>query len=395
MSKILILTVDGGGIKGIIPSYFLEQLESASAMGLPCYQIFDIIGGTSTGGIIATALTSPLLSNGTEVVEPMTASDIFAMYKNNGDKIFVSQEFADFKYVSLYYGDDGNGNGIEPYLQSIYQSYSLNDAKNNMEQVLQGRTKHVFTTSYTINSSGGVVNKPQKGSDYGPYLFNWLDASNPSDDYLVWEAARATSAAPTFFPVANLGGGQGANSQANERWALDGGVMSNNPAIWAISEAFRTQLVSSLSDIVLVSLGTGTYPGGAGLVTAHQGDPDPDNGNWGEAPWLASDLYDLTGVENGDGAIIKIITEAVQLVSSQQILGLESSGLSYYRLEPTITQAQSQMDNISKSNVDSLIQTATDYLNGTEGSAIFTAIVNELTSIIDSNSEVASKKQLQ
>ncbi|SHM77122.1 patatin-like phospholipase family protein [Flavobacterium chilense] len=372
MSKILILTIDGGGIKGILPSYFLEQLESA--MGMSCYQIFDIVGGTSTGGIIATGLTSPM-----DNIYPMSAASILDIYKKNGDKIFVSQEFSDLKYVSLYYGDDGNGNGIEPYLQEIYGSSSLSNAKQNMAENLNGKTKHVFTTSYTINSSGGVIANPQKGSDYGPYLFNWRDASvSASDDYFVWEAARATSAAPTYFPVANVGGAQGANSEANQRWVVDGGVMSNNPAIWAISEAFRTQLVSSLSDIVLVSLGTGSYPGGAGLVTTRQGDLDPDNGNWGDAPWLASDLYDLEGVENGDGAIIKIITEAVQLVSNQQIIGLQNSGLSYYRLEPTISQAQSQMDNIQQSNIESLINTAKDYLDSVEGSTIFNQIVEEL-----------------
>nr|WP_199002111.1 patatin-like phospholipase family protein [Flavobacterium sp. ASV13] len=372
MSKILILTIDGGGIKGILPSYFLEQLESA--MGMSCYQIFDIVGGTSTGGIIATGLTSPM-----DNIYPMSAASILDIYKKNGDKIFVSQEFSDLKYVSLYYGDDGNGNGIEPYLQDIYGSSSLSNAKQNMEENLNGKTKHVFTTSYTINSSGGVIANPQKGSDYGPYLFNWKDASaSASDDYFVWEAARATSAAPTYFPVANVGGAQGANSEANQRWVVDGGVMSNNPAIWAISEAFRTQLVSSLSDIVLVSLGTGSYPGGAGLVTTRQGDLDPDNGNWGDAPWLASDLYDLEGVENGDGAIIKIITEAVQLVSNQQITGLQNSGLSYYRLEPTISQAQSKMDNIQQSNIESLIKTAKDYLDSVEGGTIFNQIVEEL-----------------
>ncbi|WP_428232585.1 patatin-like phospholipase family protein [Flavobacterium sp.] len=374
MSKILILAVDGGGIKGIIPSYFLTQLEST--MGLPCYQIFDIIGGTSTGGIIATALTSPI----NETV-PLTASEVLRIYSTDGDKIFVSQEFEELKYVSHYYGDDGKGNGIEPYLQSTYLWSSLNDAKNNMKEVLNGRTKHVFTTSYTINSNGGIINNPQKGSDYGPYLFNWLDASDyPSDDYYVWEAARATSAAPTYFPVAHVGGNQGPNSAANERWALDGGVMSNNPAIWSISEAFRTGLASSLSDIVLVSLGTGSYPAGAGLVTVDQGGLDPDNGNWGVAPWMASDLDDLAGIENGDAAIIKIITEAVQLVSSQQLIGLTNSGLSYYRLEPPIAQAQSQMDNVDPSNVESLITSASDYLNSPEGSSIFEQIVNELTS---------------
>lgn len=379
MAKIVILTVDGGGIKGIVPSYFLAQIENV--LGKYCYQMFDIIGGTSTGGIIATALTSPV--NGSL---PMTAKEVLSIYTTDGDQIFVSQKDADLDNVALYYGDNGSGKGIEPYLQKKYQSTTLNGAKTNMKNKLVGRTKHVFTTSYTINSSGNAILNPVLGQDYGPYLFNWYDASKVSietgeypDNYKVWEAARATSAAPTYFPVAYLGGGQGANSPANERWALDGGVMSNNPAVWAISEAFRTGIAKFLSDIVVISLGTGSYSCGAGLVTSDQGFPDPDNGNWGYLPWVTGDLEDLSGTDNGRGAIVNIITESVQLVSNQQLAGLTYSGLSYYRLEPQITRDQSKMDNIHKGNIESLTKTATDYISkGGDGYTTFQEIISVL-----------------
>ncbi|GAA3767687.1 patatin-like phospholipase family protein [Flavobacterium ginsengiterrae] len=370
MSKIIILTVDGGGIKGIIPSYFLWQIEAA--LNKSCYKMFDIIGGTSTGGIIATALSSPI--NGTQ---PYTANEIYNIYTSDGSQIFVSQDSIIPDYYALYYANDGNGNGVECFLQQKYGTYSLNDARQNMQNLPDSRTKHVFTTCYTVNSSGNNIPNPTLGRDYGPYLFNWYDAVKPENDYLVWEAARATSAAPTYFPVAKLGGGNAPNSSANERWALDGGVMSNNPAVWAVSEAFRTGLASQLSDIILISLGTGSYPSGAGLVTDQTKISDPDYGNWGFTPWLVSDLDDLSGTENGRGAIVNIITESVQLVSSQQLSGLQNSGLTYFRLEPSITREQSKMDNISQSNVDSLIDTATNYLNN-DGNAVFQQIINTL-----------------
>lgn len=371
MNKVIILTIDGGGIKGIIPAYFLQELESQ--LNKSCYEIFDMIGGTSTGGIIATGLTSPI-QNG----QPFTASEVFNIYQNDGSKIFVSQFSAD-DYAE-YYGDDGNGNGIEPFLQQQFGTPTLSEAQANMQK-LGGRTKHVFTTSYTINSNGNAIPNPVIGKDYGPYLFNWKDAANAADDYKVWEAARATSAAPTYFPVANVGGGQNANSNASERWALDGGVMSNNPTVWAVAEAFRTGMAKTLSDIVIISLGTGTYPCGAGLVTADQGGLDPDNGNWGVGPWAVSNLDDLSGNENGRGAIINIITESVQMVSDQQITSMTASGLTYYRLEPTILQDQSKMDNIDQSNIDSLIVTATDYLNG-DGQQKFNDIVSLLKTLL-------------
>lgn len=372
MSKIVILTVDGGGIKGIIPAYILQELENR--LDKSCYELFDIVGGTSTGGIIATGLTSPVKGN-----MPFKASDILAIYQNDGTKIFVPQSDILRDDYAQYFGDDGNGNGIEPYLQLQFGTPTLSAAQANMKN-LGGRTKHVFTTSYTINSSGNAISDPVIGKDYGPYLFNWKDAVNAADDYKVWEAARATSAAPTYFPVANVGGGQNANSNANERWVLDGGVMSNNPTVWAVAEAFRTGLAKSLSDIVIVSLGTGTYSAGAGLVTIDQGLPDPDNGNWGVGPWAVSNLDDLSGTENGRGAIINIMMESVQMVSDQQIKSLTTAGLTYYRLEPNIAQDQSKMDNIDPANVDSLIATATDYLNG-DGQNAFNQVVALLSAL--------------
>lgn len=372
MAKTIILAVDGGGIKGVIPAYILSQLEKG--LNKHCYQLFDMVGGTSTGGIIACALTSPIITNNNQ---PMTAQQVLGMYSTKGSQIFVSQGSGDD--YALYYGDDGSGNGIEPYLQSLLGSVRLQDAAVYMNR-LGGKTKHMFTTCYTVNSSGNAIAQPVAGQDYGPYLFNWFDArKNTGDNYAVWEAARGTSAAPTYFPVAQVGGGTAPRSAASPRWVVDGGVMSNNPAIWAISEAFRIGLATTLNDLVVISLGTGTYVGGAGLVTTHQGYPDPDNGNWGYYPWVGSDLKNLNGVENGRGAIINIITESVQLVSGKQMLAFANSGLQYFRLEPTISQSQSQMDNINPANIQSLLNTAKAYIGtGGAGYATFQAVLSAL-----------------
>lgn len=373
MSKIIILTVDGGGIKGVIPAYILNQLESD--IGKSCYQLFDIMGGTSTGGIITAALTTP--PPGSTNGMPLTAGEVLGIYQNDGASIFVPQgwEIDDVLYAEYYASNDGVG--IEPYLQGKVGLTTLSAAKSNMQNI-NGRTSHVFMTSYTINSNGGTISNPVEGVDYGPYLFNWYDAAlNTSDDYCVWEAARSTSAAPTYFPVADVGGGVSPNSSANQRWGVDGGVMSNDPAVWAISEAIRTGLATALSDIVMISLGTGTYPSGAGLITASQGGTVPNMGNWGTFPWLGSELYDLSGSENGSGALINIITESVQLVSDMQIRALKNAGLTYYRLEPVITQEQTQMDNIDPSNIESLINTTYQYLQG-DGQATYTQVLKAL-----------------
>jgi patatin-like phospholipase/acyl hydrolase len=265
-----ILAIDGGGIRGVIPAYILQQLEAA--LGKPIYQCFDVIAGTSTGGLIALALTTPTASG----QEPLTASDVLNLYLNDEDDIFVYQSSGDFM-DSKYYGTDTATtppSGIQPWLQNILgSSLTLSQAQQQLASLGNPIPSQVLTTCYTINGAQGVA--------YAPYLFNWVDAvkaPNGPDDYYVWEAARCTSAAPTYFPVANVGNGAPGGSQATNRWAADGGVTANNPALYALAAGFALGLCSNLSDVLIVSLDTGLY--GAGIKIT-------SSGNWGLMEWSA------------------------------------------------------------------------------------------------------------
>ncbi|HSC37940.1 MAG TPA: patatin-like phospholipase family protein, partial [Chitinophagaceae bacterium] len=233
-NSILILAIDGGGIRGIIPAYILTAIEAK--LGKPCYRLFDMIGGTSTGGIIAAGLTTPQPGNNTP---PFSAQQLFNIYTNDGGKIFVPQN-CKVAYCATYFADDGNGNGIEPYLQqTVGATTSLATTAKKTSMLPGARVKHMFTTGYAVNSTDKSPQDPIRGVDYGPYLFNWYDAvRKPADNYYVWEAARGTSAAPVYFPIAHVGGSSSPRSGAAERWIIDGGTMSNNPAVWSLSEAF-------------------------------------------------------------------------------------------------------------------------------------------------------------
>ncbi|MEL6809875.1 MAG: patatin-like phospholipase family protein [Bacteroidota bacterium] len=371
-SKVIVLAVDGGGIKGVIPATFLQAIEKQA--GKQSYQSYDVIGGTSTGGIISVALTSPDTTK-----KPFTADEIVNIYKNDGDKIFVAQGCT-VELCAKYYSDNGSGQGIEPYLQSVVGSgTSLTDNYTYLQSQPGARVKQLFTTSYIVNSTGNVVSNPTLGTDYGPYLFNWYDANNSSnDDYYLWEAARGTSAAPTYFPVAQVGGSSGSRSASPQKWVVDGGMMSNDPAVWGVTEALRTGLAKSLDDIIVVSLGTGVYPGNAGVgIHNNAGGLFPDNGNWSTTPWVISSMYDLEGVQNDRGTIVNVILDAVQLVTNSQLEAMQRGGLTYYRLEPSLTKAQSNMDDINPANIQSLITSANNYLSG-DGAATLAKIVSAL-----------------
>lgn len=376
-AKTIILAIDGGGIKGVIPATFIQHIESV--LGKPSYQLFDIIGGTSTGGIISAALTTPRENTG----KPYTASELVDIYRNDGKKIFLAQD-CKIEQCAIYFADNGNGSGIEPYMRKMYgHDVSLLNSHNKMQSLPGNRVKHMFTTSYIVNDSHKKVSIPVRGKDFGPYLFNWFDAVNrpAADNYAVWEAARATSAAPIYFPIAHVGGGTSPRSSAANKWVVDGGTMSNNPAVWGVTEALRTGMASRLEDIIVISLGTGIYEGGAGVGIDSNAVKDivPKQGNWSTLPWMVEKLDDLEGADHSRGALISIILDAVQSVTNSQLTALKQVGLKYYRLEPKLTYGQSQMDNIDPNNIQSLMTTTKTYIKG-EGAAIIEAVINELQS---------------
>lgn len=369
--KIIILAVDGGGIKGIIPAVFLDSIEARTQK--QSFQLFDLIGGTSTGGIIAVALTS-MTNNPNRL--PFNAQELVGIYGTQGSKLFVPQG-CEVDFCATYYASNGN-QGIEPYLQSILPTgLTLSAAKAYMNTLPGRRVQQMFTTSYVVNSTGGAIPNPARKKDYGPYLFNWYDAAaQPKDNYFAWEAARGTSAAPTYFPIAHVGGNVSPRSAAAEKWVVDGGMMSNDPSIWGISEAFRTGIATRLEDIIVISLGTGIYPGDAGVgINNNSGDLTPKDGNWSETPWVMEKMYDLEGAENSRGTVLNIVLDAVQLASDAQLKALRKSGLTYFRLEPVLTKTQSQMDNIQPGNISSLVQSAQNYVASGPGKSTLDSII--------------------
>ncbi|UBF28115.1 patatin-like phospholipase family protein [Kovacikia minuta CCNUW1] len=350
-----ILAIDGGGIRGVIPAYILQLLEAQ--LGKRIYECFDIIAGTSTGGIITLGLTSPIASKGNQ---PYFAADILNFYLNNEKDLFVYQSSGDFE-AAKYYGTNTSTSpptGIEPWLQSkLTPTLTLSQAQKTLASLGKPIPKQVLTTTYTVNGAPGVA--------IGPYTFNWVDAAaNPADDYHVWEAARATSAAPTYFPIARVGSGATNGSKATARWCVDGGVAANNPVLYALSWATRLGLLTSLSDVLVVSLGTGLYN------TAFK---IPDQGNWGTIQWL--DGTDVNG--KSTVPLLNVLSMSNVLVPDQQLQTLLPKG-NYYRLEPTIPFSEASMDG---TDAPALLNTVSDYL-GPKGSGyfIYQAVLSALRS---------------
>jgi len=227
-SKFRILAIDGGGIRGLIPALLLTRLEELIASRSPGATLassFDLIAGTSTGGLLALALATP----DDEGAPVMTAADTVRMYQGEeAREIFARpplerlpvidslSELADPKY-----GLDG----LRAVLGRHFGEAKLADALTAL-----------LITAYDMYGRSPRFMKP------------WQE---DAAEITAVEAGLATAAAPTYFPALRLG----------EAALVDGGVFVNNPTIAATIEALKRIEGEPLrvEDLLVVSLGTGQH----------------------------------------------------------------------------------------------------------------------------------------
>jgi uncharacterized protein len=205
-----VLSIDGGGIRGIIPALVLAELERRS--GKRIFELFDLIAGTSTGGILACALCAP---------DPLPAAQLVALYEEEGPEIFDRSVWQRVR----------SADGL---LDEKYDSAALDRALVRFlaDKRLSQTRPDLIIPAYDTNEPG-------------PYFFKSRRArERAEEDFPLSEVARATSAAPTYFEPFPLG----------ERALVDGGVFAVNPAMSAFAEVVRFH---PGAEVFLLSLGTG------------------------------------------------------------------------------------------------------------------------------------------
>jgi patatin-like phospholipase/acyl hydrolase len=305
-----ILSIDGGGIRGIIPGQVLVALEQKlqKLSGDPNKRIadvFDLVAGTSTGGILTCLYLCP---NGADPPRPrFSAEDAVELYLQHGDNIFDVSVFRSIVSVG--------GLAEEKYsaapLEQVIQKY-LGDV--TLSQLL----KPCLITAYDITRRKAV-------------FFNSADRG-PGRDFYLRSVARATSAAPTYFEPANI--------ESLDRTVLpliDGGVFANNPAMCACVETFGFDENLTVADIRLLSLGTGATD-----VAYHYSEVK----HWGKIEW-AMPMFDI------------LMSGASETVDYQMELLFQSVGrqAQYLRIQPNLADdpdVDSAMDNASEGNMTAL-----------------------------------------
>jgi patatin-like phospholipase/acyl hydrolase len=287
--KKIILSIDGGGIRGIVPGQILTHIERLlkEIYDDSTYKIadhFDLIAGTSTGGILACAY---LLS---DYGRPKyTAEEVVDIYFERGDDIFTIPLYHKIISAGGVLDEKYPEAGLEETLQDYFGDAKLSDL-----------LKPSLITAYDI--------KRRKA-----HFFTQHDAEDPEHNFYVRDVARATAAAPTFFEVSKV------KSDTNKYYPLvDGGLFANNPALCAYAEMrnkFSTKEMKVLaSDILLLSLGTGF----ANISYSYDEAKD-----WGLAAWAkpALDMM-MAGVSDTVDYQLRQIFEAAG--ASKQYLRINS-----------------------------------------------------------------------
>ncbi len=319
-----ILSIDGGGMRGIIPSVILSHMaELLIEMGdaRPLYAHFDMIAGTSSGALAAVALSLPTAGtslpeeNGEEtpVFRTETRRKLFwkhtertlqgwiertadpasftRLYREHGREIFPQ------KSVSMLFGplftDKYSAGTYEAFLKKLYGTKTMSDLL-------------VPTVMVSYSADNGILYP----------ITSWENG-----DFKLWEAARASSAAPLYFPPFRYRDGNG-----NEIFLIDGGVAANNPSLVAYAAARK--LYPDAEEFSILSLSTGET-----AATHSTGVP-------------------LGGLTEWAGSLPRIFQSASLLHTDMAAKAI--AGVEYTRIWSPVLRKRIRLDDTSPQSLDML-----------------------------------------
>ncbi|KLT22759.1 patatin family protein [Wolbachia endosymbiont of Armadillidium vulgare str. wVulC] len=211
--KKYILSVDGGGIRGIIPAIILAEIEKRTRRTIA--EIFHLMAGTSTGGIVVAGLCKKDKQGNPQY----SANDLVELYQKYGSYIFKSSFLRRSVFSWLNCAQYPHKN-----IEFVLDKYFGDD-------ILKNTLSNVLITSYDIQN-------------HCPFFFkSWKEGNIKLKD-----ALRAATAAPTYFTPKYL------KINHKEMVLVDGGVFANNPAACAYASGKK---LFPNDEIILLSIGTG------------------------------------------------------------------------------------------------------------------------------------------
>lgn len=295
-----VLALDGGGIRGVISATVLAEIETRT--GKRIAEMFDLIAGTSTGGILALGLTTP---NPDDPAKPRyQAEELVALYAEKGNVIFRRSVW--HKLLTLFglFGSKYAVSGLDETLHRYFGASRLKDA-----------VAEVLVTSYDLTGRDSWFIARHKARQ---------DPAN--NDFPMTHIARATSAAPTYFRPERL---------TSTTAMIDGGVFANNPAMCGYVEAIK---LHGPQDVLVVSLGTGEVKTGISYLKARA---------WGLVGWVRP--------------LFGIFMDGVSATVDHQVGWLlpERNGQPrYFRFQAELPPGMGSMDDTSPEHIAALKEQA-------------------------------------
>jgi patatin-like phospholipase/acyl hydrolase len=308
-----ILSIDGGGIRGIVPGQVLVALEAKLQQktknpNAKISDFFDFFAGTSTGGILTCVLLCP--SEDDPKAARFSAKEAVQLYIENGDKIFDSSLHHRIMTLNGILSEKYEKQGIEGCLHNYFASLKLS-------QLL----KPCIITSYDIERRQTKFFAQQ---DYAL----WGDMA----DFLVKDVCRATSAAPTYFETELVKSVSGVSYAC-----IDGGVFANNPSLCAYSEVRNAKGNPTSDDMFVVSIGTGSQEKRYEYNHAK---------SWGAVGWVKP--------------VLDIMMSGASEVTDfhmKKMFSAHGNEANYVRIQPkNLGDADPAMDNASKENIQALVE---------------------------------------
>ncbi len=295
--KKMILSLDGGGIRGAATTQFLSHVEKKLQQdhGKSIRNCVDFYAGTSTGSIIALALGTTTMS----------IDDLNKLYNyTNAQKIFTENK--GFFEIDGLTAPKFEAKGKTKVLKNSLKKAKIKDIPDG---------KHILAVTYAVEKRRPLVIKSTKDK----YL-----------NLLSYKVADASSAAPTYFPTKDLE----LPPNSHQYWLVDGGVIANNPTMCAISEARRVWSTVSLNNMRVLSIGTGFM---SRKINGCQSQ------KWGGTQWMT------------EGHIMDILSDE-QIVAYQAMTIMDEG--TYIRVNARLVKqpglnnpADDAMDDVTRTNI--------------------------------------------
>ncbi len=317
--NVFILSIDGGGIRGVIPALVLDALYNKLSKinrGKYLYEHFDLIAGTSTGGLLALAMASPLLQKGKTTTPKYGTESLIKLYTEKGIDIFSKAGKPWLRKLSILFHHKYTNKYLKDLMEELYGNATMKQA-----------LRPLVITAFDAERMSPFVFSSHSRSVHG--------------DFFIKDAARATSAAPVYFPPARV---KSIGGQEKEFHLIDGGVVANNPALLALQEAKK--LYPGARNYIILSIGTGYSISGYTVDEMNK---------WGVAQWMSPSKHVplLNIMMTGQAENVNYTLSSFPEVK-------------YIRWNIEIDPAEGSLDNIKEQNLKYLQSKAFQLINANQ-----------------------------